>query len=106
MQTVRKNAIDDISPARFGSGFPKAAISPDQEKKLKIREFMSWSACFAVVCGLTGLLKILQIGITMSTVTSTLFYLSLGGLIYFVTRIILIFRVPVQLHMNKLHELN
>jgi|SRR5450432_2813718 predicted membrane channel-forming protein YqfA (hemolysin III family) len=105
MQTVRKNAID-ISPSQFGSGFPKAPVSPDQEKKLKIREFMSWSACFAVVCGLTGLLMILKVGITMNTVTSTLFYLSLGGLIYFVTRIILISRIPVHLHSNKLHELN
>jgi predicted membrane channel-forming protein YqfA (hemolysin III family) len=105
MQTVREKAID-TSPAQFGSGLSQSPSSHDQEKRLKIREFISWSVCFAVVCGLTGLLKILQIGVTMNTVTSALFYLSLGGLIYFVTRIILISRNPVRLHANNLHELN
>jgi|SRR5450432_4109479 hypothetical protein len=105
MQTIRKNAID-ISPVQFGSGFSQSPVSPDQEKRLKISEFTSWSVCFAVVCGLTGLLKLLKVGITMDTVTSILFYLSLAGLIYFVTRIIMISKNTVSLHADNLHELN
>jgi hypothetical protein len=105
MQTVRKSAID-ISPAQFGSGISQPPVTPDQEKRLKIKEFTSWSVCFAVVCGLTGMLKFLKVGITMDSVTSSLFYLSLAGLIYFVTRIIMISKNPVHLYPNNLHELN
>ncbi|HEY2348407.1 MAG TPA: hypothetical protein VGH64_05300, partial [Puia sp.] len=65
-----------------------------------------WSVCFAVVCGLTGLLKYLKVGVTMDTITSALFYLSLAGLIYFITRIIMMSKSPVQLHSTNLHELN
>ena len=105
MPTFRRNAID-ISPARFSSGFSQAPVSPNQEKRLKIREFISWSVCFAIVTALTGLLKFLKVGITMDTVTSILFYLSLAGLIYFVTRIILLSKNPVHLPSRNLHELN
>jgi hypothetical protein len=105
MQTVREKA-NDISQTQFGAGFSQLPVSPDQVKKLKIREFKSWSVCFGVVCGLTGLLKFMKVGIIMNPVTSTLFYLSLGGLVYFIYRIILISRNPVQLHPNSLHELN
>ena len=105
MQTFHKNDVD-ISPIRFNSGLPQQANSSDTEKRLKIREFISWSACFAIICGLTGLLKFLKVGITMDTVTSVLFYLSLAGLIYFVARIIMMSKSPVQLHARNLHELN
>jgi hypothetical protein len=105
MQTFHRNDVDR-SPIRFNSGLPQANDSSKSEKKLKISEFISWSVCFAVVCGLTGLLKYLKVGVTMDTITSALFYLSLAGLIYFITRIIMMSKSPVQLHSTNLHELN
>ena len=105
MQTFRRNNVD-ISPIQFNSGFSQQPVSPIRAKTLKIKEFISWAACFAVVSGLTGLLKYLKVGVTMDTVTSILFYLSLAGLVYFVTRIIILSRTQVQIHANNLHELN
>jgi len=88
------------------SGFSQAPVSPNQEKRLKIREFISWSICFAIISGLTGLLKFLKVGVTMDSVTSILFYLSLAGLVFFVTKIIMICKNPVDLNADNLHELN
>jgi hypothetical protein len=105
MQTFRRNNVD-ISPVQFNSGFSQQPVPPIRAKRLKIKEFISWAACFAVISGLTGLLKYLKVGVTMDTVTSILFYLSLGALIYFVTRIIMLSRTQVQIHANNLHELN
>ncbi|HET7003213.1 MAG TPA: hypothetical protein VFI33_17945 [Puia sp.] len=105
MQTFRRNNVD-ISPVQFNAGFSQHPIPPVREKKLKIKEFISWAACFAVISGLTGLLKYLKVGITMDTITSSLFYLSLAGLIYFVTRIVMLSRSHVQVHPGNLHELN
>ena len=105
MQTFRRNNVD-ISPVQFNSGFSQQPVPPIKEKTLKIKEFISWAACFAVISGLTGLLKYLKVGVTMDTVTSVLFYLSLAGLVYFVTRIIVLSRTQVQIHANNLHELN
>jgi hypothetical protein len=106
MPTVSKKTFD-ISPTPFSSGFPQISSSSNQEKRLKVREFISWSACFGFICAVTGLLKFLKIGVTMDSVTSTLFYLSLAGLIYFVTRIILLTKNPVPMDNAKpFHELN
>ena len=105
MQTFRRNNVD-ISPVQFNAGFSQQPIPPVREKRLRIKEFISWAACFAVVAGLTGLLKYLKVGITMDTVTSSLFYLSLAGLVYFVARIIILSRSRVQIHSGNLHELN
>jgi len=106
MQTFHKNDVDR-SPIRFNSGFSPSTHSQKSEKRLKIREFLSWAACFAIIGGLTGLLKYLKIGITMDAVTSALFYLSLAGLTYFIARIIILLsKRPVQLHSGNLHELN
>ena len=105
MQTFRRNNVD-ISPVQFNAGFSQQPISPIREKSLKIREFLSWTACFAVISGITGLLKFLKVGITMDTVTSALFYLSLAGMIYFIIRIVRLSRTQVQIHSSNLHELN
>jgi hypothetical protein len=105
MQTFRRNNVD-ISPVQFNAGFSQQPIPPIREKTLKIKEFISWAACFAVISGLTGLLKFLKVGVTMDTVTSALFYLSLAGLIYFIARIVRLSRSHVQIHSNNLHELN
>ena len=106
MQTFRKNDVDKSS-IQFKSGFSRSPNSQSDEKRLKIREFTSWASCFAVISGLTGLIKFLQVGVTMDAVTSTLFYLSAAGLVYFVTRIIILLsKRPVQLHPGNQHELN
>ena len=105
MQTFRRNNVD-ISPLQFNAGFSQQTGSPIREKTLKIKEFISWATCFAVISGLTGLLKYLKVGITMDTVTSALFYLSLAGLIYFIARIIMLSKSRIQIHSNNLHELN
>jgi hypothetical protein len=105
MQTFRKNDVDR-SLIQFHPGLSQLPDSLNREKRLKIREFISWSACFAVIGGLTGLLKYLKIGITMDSVTSVLFYLSIAGLIYFITRIVMISKSRVQVHSNHLPELN
>jgi hypothetical protein len=105
MQTFRRNNVE-ISPVQFNAGFSQPSISQSREKALKIKEFVSWAACLAIIFGLTGLIKYLKVGITMDTVTSTLFYLSLAGLIYFVTRIVLLSKSRVRLHSTRLHELN
>jgi hypothetical protein len=105
MQTFRRNNVD-ISPVQFNAGFSQSTSSPSKEKRLKIREFISWTICCAVVFGLTGLLKFLKVGITMDSITSSLFYVSLAGLIYFITRIVLISKIPDQVTSGKLHELN
>ncbi len=80
--------------------------SSSHSKRLKIREFMSWSVCFAVISVLTGLLMILKVGITMETITDSLFFLSLGGLIYFIYRIIVLSKKPVLFDASVPHELN
>ena len=105
MQTFRRNNVD-ISPVQFNAGFSQQPIPPIREKTLKIKEFISWAACFAVISGLTGLMKFLKVAITMDTVTSALFYLSTAGFIYFITRIIVLSRSHVQVHSSNLHELN
>jgi hypothetical protein len=60
--------------------------------RLKMRESISWAICFAVVAGITGALLLYKIGITMSLITSILFYFSLLGFVAFVARAIRLFR--------------
>lgn len=107
MQTVREQAnrvnISTSGLKTIISPVPDSAI---HSKRLKIREFISWSVCFAVVCLLTGLLLILKVGITMETITASLFFLSLGGLIYFIYRIIALSKEPVLFDPVVPHELN
>jgi len=56
--------------------------------RLKIRDSISWSICFAIVASITGGLLVYRIGVTMSLVTSILFYFSLLGFVAFVARAI------------------
>jgi hypothetical protein len=92
------------------SGFdPSFLVIPDPEnqiKKLKIKEFISWSVCFAVISVLTGLMKFMKVGVTMDSVTSIMFYGSLVGFIYFMLKIIQISKNPVQLPVRPRHGLN
>jgi hypothetical protein len=112
MHTIRRQKTIDISPAGFRSSFDNQD-SINHANRLKIREFISWSVCFAVIMVITGLLKVLKIGITMDTVTSVLFYFSIAGLGWFIYKIFSLPKYPVQGNNNHdlgnssvLHELN
>jgi hypothetical protein len=106
MQTIREPKTNDISPTRVISSNTTVQLSANQTKKLKIREYISWSVCFVIISGLTGLMKLLKIGVTMDSVTSILFFLSLGGLTYFISKIYLFSRNPVRTNSKILQELN
>jgi hypothetical protein len=108
MQTVREQSGKGMGPAEYRSFSTQTQtpVSEYQTKRLKIVEFRSWSVCFSVIVVLTGMLKIFKLGITMDSITSFLFFSSLGGLAYFIYRIVTISRSPVQLKANILHELN
>ena len=70
---------------------PKPVTELTSAKKLQIRDYVSWSICFGIICLLTGALLLYKIGITMSGVTSLLFYFSLAGLIFFVSKAVRLF---------------
>ena len=69
---------------------PGSTTASSSARKLQIRDAVSWSVCFGVVAMLTGALLLYNIGVTMSAVTSLLFYFSLAGFIFFVARAILL----------------
>jgi hypothetical protein len=108
MQTIREqNGMGSPSSGYLThSAHPQALVTETQEKRLKIREFKSWSVCFATIVLLTGLLKVLKLGITMDSVTSILFLSSLCGLAYFIYRIMSLSRTPIRLNNPILHDLN
>src|SRR6476646_1118722 len=106
MQTVRGHKM--VSSTGFNHSFTTSPVSENQAKRLKIREFISWSVCFGIVSAITGLIKFLKLGVTMVSVTSVLFYLSFSGLIYFIFRIVKMSTstAPVQANTQSLHGLN
>lgn len=106
MQTLREQGRVGPSNSGFQNGQSQPAVTVNPENRLKIKEFTSWSVCFAIVTALTGLLKYLKVGITMDSITSVLFYTSLLALIYFIYRIISLSRNHVQVKGNSYHELN
>jgi len=106
MQTVREQTPVGLSTSGFKPVQSQFRVSQNQVNKLKIREFTSWSVCFAIITVLTGLLKYLRVGITMESVTSTLFYTSLLALAYFIYRIFSLSRNHPQVKANPYHELN
>jgi hypothetical protein len=59
-------------------------------RRLEIRDAIAWSVSFAVVALLTGALLLYRIGVTMSGITSLLFYCSLAGLVFFAARAVLL----------------
>jgi hypothetical protein len=97
-------SLDLVLPGKPVFSAPDAPLSTD--KKLQIRESISWSICFALVAGLTGALLVYKIGVTMSAVTSVLFYFSLLGLAAFVARIIVLLRSRVMIPHAKAQQLN
>jgi hypothetical protein len=106
MQTIREQQSTDQSPVRLTPSYTTDSDILNQSKTLKIREYKSWSVCFAIIVGLTGLMKWLNIGVTMDSVNSILLFFSLMGLIYFVSRIYLLSGKAPRPDSKKLHELN
>lgn len=106
MQTVREQSRLGLPDPGFKTTHSNAGFSENHINKLKIREFISWSVCFAIITLLTGLLKFLKVGVTMETVTSTLFYTSLITLVYFIYRIFSLSRHSVHVKHRDYHELN
>ena len=113
MHTIRGQKTIDTSQTGFRTSFSTDPVSSDYVKRLKIREFISWSICFAIITVITGLLKYLKIGITMDTVTSILFYFSIAGLGWFIYKIYSLSKYPVRGNNHPdmgnskpIHELN
>jgi hypothetical protein len=78
----------------------------EQSTRLKIKDFRSWSICFAVIAAITGTMKWMSLAVTMEAITSGLFYLSMAGLIYFIFRILALSGTPAQKNLLTRHELN
>jgi hypothetical protein len=107
MQTVRDNAKRiDKSPSGFPNSYPRIPDPTSQIRKLKISEFKSWTVCFGIISLLTGMLIYLKLGITMEPVTAILFFLSLTGMIFYISKLILFSRHPARLESNSRHDLN
>jgi hypothetical protein len=107
MQTVSDNARRiDISSNNFPSTYPSIPDPTRQIRKLKISEFKSWTVSFGIISFLTGMLMYLKVGVTMETVTASLFFLSLAGMIFYVYKLILLSREPARLESNTRHDLN
>lgn len=106
MQTIHGEKIQNIGLSAFNGIVSPAAVMANQAKKLKIREYISWSACFGVIFILTGLLKFLKVGVAMDMVTSAFFYLSILGLSCFVYKIISFPKSYVEKETADFHNLN
>ena len=106
MLTVREQSRIGKSDSEFKPTPSLVDKTENQENKSKIREFRSWSVCFAIVGFLTGLLKYLKIGVTMDSVTSILFYSSIFALTYFIFRIVSLSKNPARIKSNSYHGLN
>lgn len=107
MQTVRQEAaVIDISKNGFQSSFVGNRDTESLMKRLKISELKSWAVSFAVISLLTGLLMYLKVAVTMETVTNSLFFLSLGGFVYAVCKIIFLLRQRPEYKVHPVHSLN
>ena len=107
MQTVRNNTTRiDTSPNGFPNVFPRVPDPTSQIRRLKISEFKSWTVCFGIISFLTGMLMYLKVGVTMETVTASLFFLSLAGMIFSVYKLIHLYREPARLETSSRHDLN
>ena len=107
MQTFNGLKTLNGSASAFQPAAPSDAILINNHiKRLKIKEFISWSVCLAIITLITGLLKFLKIGVTMDSVTSGLFYLSLGGLTWLIYRIFKLSKNQPPANKTLKHELN
>jgi hypothetical protein len=89
MQTIRqKPQLIDLPEPSFTAHISRQMLSQKHIKAMKISESLSWIVSFGIILLITGGLKFLKLGITMSAVTSGLFYLALAGIAYFIFNII------------------
>jgi hypothetical protein len=91
----QETPINDLTHSRkrlirtnISAGSLARPVSGSSGRKLKIRESLSWMLCFAVLAGITGTLLAYKVGITMSGITSILFYCSLLGLLLFTIKLV------------------
>ncbi len=107
METLSGQKTRNGSTSTFQSSVSPDVVSMNNHiKQLKIKEFISWSVCLGILTVITGLLKFLKIGVTMDTVTSGLFYLSLGGLTWLIYGIYKLSKDQIQTNKVSGHELN
>jgi len=108
MQTAREQFRKAASAAGYRpyQTPAEAMVSENQLKRVKMNEFRSWTVCFSIIVLLTGLMKVLKLGVTMESLNSILFYGSLGALAYLIYRMRTFPKASAQLKNNALHELN
>ncbi len=106
MQILREEKIDEIRASAFKSPALPNSFSAKPGKSLIKNENISWLICFGIVSFLTGMLKFLKVGITMDTVTSAFFYISLIGVFYFVYKIFSVTKINPQENAGSFHSLN
>jgi hypothetical protein len=106
MQTIKGEKKQNIDLSSFKAISSPSPVLRNQANKLKVREYISWSISFGVIFFLTGLLKFLNVGVTMDPVTKTLFYLSIVGLICSIYKIISVPRANIRHESSRFHNLN
>lgn len=108
MQTTREQIRKTVSTADFRPSLTpaQALVSENPEKRVKMNEYKSWSVCFSVIVLLTGLLKVLKLGVTMETLNSLLFYGSLGALAFMIYRVRSLSKGATPFKIKGQHDLN
>jgi hypothetical protein len=106
MHTIQEDKVHDSHFSALRSTNSPIPLPKDSDQKLKQREYISWTISFAVISLLTGLLKFLKLGVTMDSVTSGLFYLSVVGLVYFIYKIFSSPKKHAVQNLSSVHSLN
>ncbi len=111
MKTQSASSTIDLTTERtplFNETLTSANGPSDTAEKMRrtsMRDALSFSICFAVVMLLTGAMLLYRVAVTVSAVTSTLFYISLAGMAVFAVRAILLARHRVVSETSRA-ELN
>jgi hypothetical protein len=106
MQILREEKTDEIRASAFKSPASLNSLPAKPTKSLIRNENISWLICFGIVSILTGMLKFLKVGITMDTITSVFFYISLIGVFYFFYKILSASKINPQKSAGSFHGLN
>jgi hypothetical protein len=106
MQILREEKTGEIGVSAFKSPASLNSL-PAKPSKSSIRnENISWLICFGIVSILTGMLKFLKVGVTMDTVTSVFFYISLLGVFYFFYKLLSAPKISSRENTGSFHGLN
>jgi hypothetical protein len=106
MQILREEKTSETHASAFKSPASLNSFPSKPAKSLIKNENIAWLICFGIVSFLTGMLKFLKVGVTMDTVTSVFFYISLIGVFYFLYKL---FSAPKRNHRENtgpFHSLN